>query len=287
MGKWLRILLIVILAGVFAFSAGSYLLIQSRYRVSQRGYDQAAEQFTSAVTGSASSALPPDPEQGGEAKAEAGGENIDRAPIKVDFDALIAINDDVMGWIYCEGTVINYPVVWGRDNSFYLERNYRKGYDPSGAIFSDCGNMLDFSDNNTILYGHHMANKTMFATLKKWLEQDYYEEHPCMWLLTPQQDYRVELIAGYVTAADSEAFTIYRGGGPEFREYLRQAMEKSKFKAPAQDQEIDESAKYVMLSTCAYSFELARTVLHGKLTPVAHMEGEAPDTLPDGKSIRG
>lgn len=283
MGKWMRRLLIVLLLAVFGFSAGRYWLIRRSYRISREGYEQAAEQYTAPSQSEAAEA-PAYQQSAGTAQS---GEEEERehAPIKVDFDALMELNDDVMGWIYCEDTVINYPVVWGRDNDYYLERNFRRRVDPNGTIFADGSNLADFTDNNTILYGHHMQDMTMFATLKYWLKQDYYEEHPCMWLLTPHQDYRVELIAGYVTAADSETFTVYRGGGPELREYIRQALARSEFRSPAQQEEIDENAQYVLLSTCAYSFNKARTVLHGKLIPVESMEGEMPDTLPNGKPI--
>lgn len=122
-----------------------------------------------------------------------------------------------------------------------------------------------FSDSNVILYGHHMQDMSMFATLKYWMKQDYYEEHPVMWLLTPEQNYRIEIFAAYETQADSETYTIFRGASPQFEEYLRTAAEKSSIRT---DVELDPEAHYVLLSTCAYSNELARTVVHGKLIPV-------------------
>ncbi len=287
MGKWFRRILIALLAVIFVLSAGRMWQIRRGYQASREVYDQTAGEYTRPSEPSrAPGAETPFPENaGGKAQQEEPTpENEDAfpstAPIEVDFDALSKINSDVIGWIYCEDTVINYPVVWGRDNDFYLERNFYRRVDPSGTIFADAANLKGFYDNNTILYGHHMQDMSMFATLKYWLEQDYYEAHPYMWLLTPEQDYRIDLIAGYVTAGDSATFTVYRGGGDEFREYLREALSKSEFRAPAQDEEIDAEAKYVMLSTCAYSFDLARTVLHGKLVPVESYHGEAQEPAP-------
>lgn len=105
----------------------------------------------------------------------------------------------------------------------------------------------------------------MFATLKYWMKQEYLDEHPVMWLLTPEQDYMVELFAAYETQADSETYMIFRGPGPLLEQYLTRAVEKSGVNAPV---DLDHEAQYLLLSTCAYSNALARTVVHGKLVPV-------------------
>lgn len=187
------------------------------------------------------------------------------APIEVDFAQLQNAGKDVIGWIYCEDTVINYPVVYGRDNEFYLNRNYMGEYDPSGSIFSDEENANGFSDANVLLYGHHMADKTMFAPLNDWMQQSYYETHPVMWLLTPEQDYRVELFAGYITSADSETYRVFHEPGPDLESYLNWARKWSEIQSEV---ETGAEGKYVVLSTCDYSFDEARSVLHGKLVPV-------------------
>ena len=109
------------------------------------------------------------------------------------------------------------------------------------------------------------------------LAQEYYEAHPVFWLLTPEQDYMVELFAGYVTSADSETYTIFWEPSDEFRDYLRNALSQSEFHSEVK---IDENAQYVVFSTCAYSFYMARTVLHGKLVPVDSVGGVPKDLLP-------
>ena len=266
MGKWIRGILIAVLAAVFLFSAGKLLGIEGGYRESRKTYSGAAEEYTKPAEVTAAVSAEDEAPAGGEPAAEREAEReLIYAPIEVDFDYLCRINSDVIGWIYCPDTVINYPVVWGRDNDYYLERNYRGEPDSSGTIFADAGNMKDLTDSNIILYGHHMQDMSMFATLKYWLKQEYYEEHPVMWLLTPEQDYRIELFSGYVTSAESETYTIFRGAGEEFDAYLRSALARSEFRA---ETELDATGKYVLLSTCAYSFQLARTVLHGRLIPV-------------------
>ena len=265
MRKTIRSLLIGILIGAFVFFAANYLLIRRGYSESRKVYSEASEAYTRPAAAPERTAKDSAGESRREEEREEETPPPDCAPIEVDFDELTAVGRDVFGWIYCEGTVINYPVLWGRDNEFYLHQNYLAQADPCGSIFSDGGNIKGVVDSNIILYGHHMQDMSMFATLKYWLEQEYFDEHPYMWLLTPEQDYRLELFSGYVTAADSDTYVIYRGPCPEFDEYLQKAAEQSVVKAAV---ELEPDAHYMVLSTCAYSFYLARTVLHGKLVPV-------------------
>ncbi len=188
----------------------------------------------------------------------------DAIPISVDFAALQSVNEDIAAWIFCEGTDINYPVVQGEDNDFYLGHTYDKAVSRSGSIFVEALNAPGFADSNTLIYGHHMKNGSMFATLRNWSDQAYYEEHPMFWLLTPGQDYQVLLFSGYTTAATSDAYTVFRGPCREFDDYLQAALAESDFSA---DVEIDPAGRFVMLSTCEYSFQDARYVLHGMLVP--------------------
>lgn len=187
-------------------------------------------------------------------------------PITIDFDELKAVNEEIVGWIYCPDTVINYPVCQAADNSYYLNHTYEKKYGISGAVFLEAANASDFSDSNQILYGHHMKNKSMFATLSYWTEQSYYEAHPCMWLLTPEKTYRIDLFAGYTTDALSDTYTVFETNSGELDAYVEKAWEQSDFQADLTELiNPDGENKYIVMSTCEYSFENARYVLHGKL----------------------
>ena len=74
---------------------------------------------------------------------------------QVDFDALAAINPHVVGWLYGEDTSIHYPVVQGEDNDYYLSHLFDGTTNPNGCLFLDCRGASDFSDNNSIIYGHY------------------------------------------------------------------------------------------------------------------------------------
>lgn len=86
--------------------------------------------------------------------------------ISIDFEQLFNINKDVVGWIIIEGTNINYPILKSNDNDYYLKRDINRNISKSGSIFLDYRNH-EFSDENTVIYGHNMKNGTMFNQLKK------------------------------------------------------------------------------------------------------------------------
>ena len=128
------------------------------------------------------------------------------APISVDFAALQQENPDVVGWIYCPGTVIQYPVVQGEDNEHYLSRMIDGTYNSAGTIFLDCRCDGSFQSSNSILYGHNMQDDSMFGTLEYYEEQAYFAAHPVLYLLTPEVDYEVQLLAGLHVPLDDEIY---------------------------------------------------------------------------------
>lgn len=191
-----------------------------------------------------------------------------RPPKTIDFAALQETNPDIIGWIYCENTNIDYPVLKGETNDTYLRTDYTKEYNINGSIFVDCDNASDFSDANTIIYGHHMNHGAMFATLDSWSDQRYYNEHPYMWLFTPEVTYQVVLISGHHTSAASDFYKIYSKHDINFHDMLKEAIEQSDFK-PIEKATVNENRNYIMLTTCAYIFDNARYVIHGKLVPIS------------------
>ncbi len=260
MRKAISRIIVTILLILFIGSVAAILFILKQYRDDEAVYGQAAGQFTM--------------ENEPAAPADNGGAEI--APITVDFEALKKVNEDVIGWIYCEDTVIDYPVLRGEDNDYYLHHTYDRKSSISGSIFVDTNNRPGFADSNTVIYGHHMKNKSMFATISNWADQDYYEEHPIMWLLTPERDYKIVLFSEYTTSAYSDTYLMYQAPCPELDEYLQRAAKQSNFKSDAQaPEQLDGNARYVLLSTCAYVFDDARDVLHGKLVPADSAGGVA------------
>lgn len=261
MGKWIRRIIMLILLAVFLFSVISIAIILYQYKVSDQLYESTASQYTMQGTAGGGESTGTQTSQ----EEENVPDERETAPVIVDFEGLQAVCGDVAGWIYCEDTPINYPVVLGEDNDYYLRRNFDGTASASGSIFIEAANRPGFVDSNTIIYGHHMKNGSMFAVLDKWADQEYYEEHPVMWLLTPEQDYKIVLFAGYTTSAYSDTYVIFQGPSGELDAWLEKCKAQSDFEA---ELELEGDARYVLLSTCAYVFDNARYVLHGKLVPV-------------------
>lgn len=191
------------------------------------------------------------------------------SPIQIDFDALREKNWDIIGWIYSPDTPINYPVVQGVDNDFYIHHLIDGQYNASGTIFLDYSVPGDFSAKNNVLYGHHMANGSMFASLAKYKKAEYYSEHPVMYLSTPDQDYKVELFSAMVTPATSSAYTMFFNNSEDFLAWVTELKDNSLFESNVQ---VGEDDRILMLSTCSYEYDDARTIVCGKLVPLDRPE---------------
>lgn len=185
---------------------------------------------------------------------------------QVDFASLRVLNSDVVGWIYGPGTRINYPVVQGTDNSFYLTHMFDGKENKCGSIFMDSLNNMDFSNTNSVLHGHHMKNGSMFASLTEYESQAYYDSHPVLWLATPEKSYQVEIFTGFVTDVDSEVWQIEFATKEEYKNWLGQMKERGMFECdviPGIEDQI------LTLATCSYKYEDARFVVMGIMREVS------------------
>lgn len=192
-----------------------------------------------------------------------GSESDEPDDLVIDFDALKKVNSDIVGWIICEDTKIDYPIVRGRTNDDYLYTLYNGKNNRTGSIFMDYRNSSDFSDKNTVIYGHNMKNGSMFAALSDFKSNDYYNDHSVMYVYTPTQKYKLELISGYVTDADGEWFETFSKSDAEITQYMKDTMSKSTFKS---DVVIGDNDRFVTLATCSYEYDDARYIVHARIT---------------------
>ena len=246
-------IILLIAIGVFVFAAYNLYHIYKEYKKGTDEYNQ-IEQM--AVTNR-------DPD---ELSEEAGGENQGPslvAPMEIDFASLKAVNDDVIGWIYVEALDdVSYPIVKGEDNDTYLHMTYEKNYNFAGTIFIDYENSRDFSDCNTLVYGHNMKNGSMFGQLKKFSQDpETYKKSKYFWLFTPDKTYRYEIISAYTTGVNSDTYTLFKGPGQEFEDYLKTIVSRSEIETNAGD--LDMMDKIVTLSTCTGN-QSTRCVVQGR-----------------------
>ena len=240
-------ILIVVLSAVIVFSGFRLWNIFREYREGEKQYEKAASDYV----------RPSDPAHTKDPDHTLADDGPQECPITVDFTGLLAENADVVGWIYCEGTQINYPVLRGESNETYLHHMINGQYNSAGSIFMDFRCEPDLSGLNTIIYGHHMKNGSMFASLHQYTKQSYYDEHKYMWYLTPDHIYRLDLIAGYVGDAEAEVYTIFMER-EELGSYLSFAGSVSSFVPDHTPKEING---IIVLSTCSYEYDDARYVV--------------------------
>jgi len=185
------------------------------------------------------------------------------APVVIDFHSLLDRNKDIVGWLYCPDTIINYPVVQGKNNDQYLRRDLDGKYLRSGTLFADYRNDVLGKDSNYIIYGHNMKNETMFHILTRYKEQEFYEQHPVMYYLTPEGNYKLELFAGLVVKRDDKIY-VPDPGQDNFMDLLNDYKSTSTFRSEVTPQQDDI---IVTLSTCSYEFDNARYIVIGRLIP--------------------
>lgn len=241
---------------VFCFAAYNLYHIYTEYK---KGTDEYNHIEQMAVTER-------DPEN---TQEDQSGDDQPKPPIDVDFETLQGVNEDVVGWIYIEALDgISYPVVQGKDNETYLHTTYEKNYNFAGTIFIDYENSRDFTDCNTLVYGHNMKNGSMFGQLKKFTEdQATYDKSRYFWILTPEKNYRYEIIAAYTTGVNSDTYTLFKGPGEEFETYLKTIKGYSEITTD-DTEELTIKDKIVTLSTCTGN-EATRFVVQGKLVNAA------------------
>lgn len=168
---------------------------------------------------------------------------------KIDFDALKAINQDIIGWIYIPDTKIDYPVVIGTDNDYYISHNADQSKNRAGAIFLDYQNAPDFSDQNTIIYGHRMNDGSMFADLHNYEKEDFFRKHDTVYLYLPDgtlNEYKV--FSAYITSAEGDnTYTMSFASDEAYKKYLQEMQARSPF---ATEDTLSARDKMITLSTC-------------------------------------
>lgn len=172
-------------------------------------------------------------------------------------EELKSINSDYKMWIQIENTNINYPVVQGSDNDYYLKHNFRKESNISGTVFVESANDID-NDKNIILYGHNMRNGTMFNNITNYKEESFFNEDNKINIIMNNTLYEYEVFSVYVKNVSEVNLAIGFANEDEFINYAYNQAEESLYK-----KDVDFSAEdnLITLVTCSYEFTDARTIV--------------------------
>lgn len=187
---------------------------------------------------------------------------------KPDFSALLAENDDFVGWLTVEGTNIDYPVMQTPgDEEYYLHRNFYKQYDYSGVPFCNAAADVERPSDNIVIYGHHMRAGTMFNHLTLFQDSEFYAKHKTFTFDTIYRTGTYEIVAVCLTHVNEGAFKYWEVTDcteNEFNEYVNWLASKSLYKTDGID-DVEYGDRLVTLSTCAYHTTNGRLIVVGKL----------------------
>ena len=178
-------------------------------------------------------------------------------------------NPDIIGWLEIENTNINYPVLQGTDNSYYMNHNYKKKQTKSGSIFLDKSYSWSTPDDNLLIYGHNMSNGAMFQNLLKYKSKSFYNNHPTIRFTTDTEDAYYDIISVFESKvynkSDKNVFRYYQfinaKSENEYNDFVSNAEKISLY-------DTGQTAKYgdqlLTLSTCAYHTKNGRFAVVAK-----------------------
>ena len=171
-------------------------------------------------------------------------------------------NSDLIGWIYIANTMINYPVVQGKDNDFYLNKDIDKEYARCGCLFVDCRADVFRPSTNLIIYGHNMKDGSMFHDIIKYEEESFYLNHPIIKFDTLYESAEYEIISAFYSQlypVESNEFKYYQwfdaNTKEDFDKFVTKIRELSIYEIPI---EVEYGDTFLTLSTCSHHMENGR-----------------------------
>lgn len=170
----------------------------------------------------------------------------------VDWEGLWEINPDVYAWISIPGTNIDYPVLQhATDNSYYLNYNIDGSYGFPGCIYTENLNSKDFTDNNTIIYGHDLKAGTMFTQLHNFREREFFDEYDRVYIYTPERVYEYQVFAAYVYDDRHLMYSFDFANEDVYAAYLENVLSRRDLTSNIREGvEVTREDKIITLETC-------------------------------------
>lgn len=236
-GNWLQIT-----GGILIAGAVCYLLVTFwQYRADRKDFAALEEEvFSGSVTEEISDMS--EPTQGGVVLTQ------EDKKILQGIASLHEENPDVIGWIRFDNSEISYPLMQGKDNDYYLKRNYQGEKNNAGSIFLEASNSPDLEDSHSIIYGHNMKDLSMFGSLKEYKYKDYYKDHPYFTIYTLDQVYRYQIFAYYDISMYGDVYNNQFGPDDFFQSFIDTMVSRSYYDTGVRPQKTD---KIITLSTCS------------------------------------
>lgn len=181
---------------------------------------------------------------------------------EINIAALREENEDVLGWIRIPDTRIDYPLLQGEDNDFYLKHTWQKQRNSVGSIFLEHLNRPDLTDFNTIVYGHNMRDKSMFGQLDNYSIEGFWETHPYVYIAIDSGVYRYEVFAFLQAPVDSVTYSIRPQRDDTKQEFIDYSMEHTWIDTGVRPVITD---RILTLSTCTGRDYSARNVVQARL----------------------
>ena len=188
--------------------------------------------------------------------------------IPVKFEELQAVNPDVYAWITVPGTDIDYPILQhASDNTYYLMHNIDGSYGYPGCIYTENMNSKDFTDNNTVIYGHNMKNGSMFAQLHKFEDPDFFKENKEVLIYLPDEVLHYTIFAAHIYD-DRHLLYSFDFTDPEvYQKYLDSIFSTRDMSANIdKDITVTTDDQIITLVTCIGSQPSNRLLVHAVLT---------------------
>lgn len=176
-------------------------------------------------------------------------------PPQVDWEALKAVNDEVVGWVQIPGTAVNFPVYQASDNDKYLHTSAEGTYSLGGQVFMDYENTAPgMVDAQTVIYGHHLRNGAMFKPVSDMTNQEMFDSVSTIWYVTEDATYELEPLLVYETdASDTSARTFSFASDDELHSYLNGLLSRSVTSRSDAADVISTTSHVLTLCTCNYN----------------------------------
>lgn len=185
-----------------------------------------------------------------------------------EFRKLYEQNNDMVGWLFIEGTKLNYPVMSGIDNEYYLKHDFYGEESKYGCLFVKSGVDVNAQKTNFVVYGHRMKDGAMFGQLKKYMEEKFFLQHPSIIFSTLYEKREYEIIAVFLSQVydeNEEAFKYYEfyqaDNEQEFYYFYDNIKQLSLYDTGITAEYGD---RFITLSTCAYHVKDGRLVVVAK-----------------------